>query len=274
MYPIHVAIAGTDYRDNPADAVAIVKFLLGCDPDVKLQKSGRGRSLIHFVCELYFDDSNVEVGVKIIEAIYDAHPEAIEDDDFASDIEDYDQQVQEFINRELVYARQAKDHDLMTAPDENGQLPLHTALQNNVRLGSIKLLVKGNPDALQSPDNNSALPLHVACQHHDSTNVIQHLVEFDTTTLDALDMEGNTVLHYACRGAKYETIKLWLEKYDAVSVSSRNAQNKLPIDILRESNSLEDRESVEYTECVFRLLKAYPETLMNNDVIDMTQQAE
>ena len=41
------------------------------------------------------------------------------------------------------------------------------------------------------------------------------------------------------------------------------AQKKLPIDLLFESNEVLDRESIEYTESVFRLLKAYPETVMN-----------
>eukprot|EP00984_Skeletonema_dohrnii_P010075 scaffold3907_cov76-Skeletonema_dohrnii-CCMP3373.AAC.2 len=74
----------------------------------------------------------------------------------------------------------------------------------------------------------------------------------------------NTIaLHYACCGAKYETITLLLEEYDAVSVLKRNAQKKLPIHLLWESNSVEDSESVEYSESVFRLLKAYPEMMMN-----------
>ena len=54
-----------------------------------------------------------------------------------------------------------------------------------------------------------------------------------------------------------------MDKYDAVSVSKPNAQKKLPIDLLCESNEVLDRENVEYTESVFRLLKAYPETTMN-----------
>jgi len=150
----------------------------------------------------------------------------------------------------------------MMTPNENGLLPLHIALQNSVRLGSIKLLVKGYPLAVQSPDDSGALPLHVACQHHYSASVIQYLVELDTTTLDTADHEGNAALHYACRGAKYHTITLLLERYNAVSVSKRNADKKLPVNLLLESNDL-DRESVEYTESVFRLLRAYPETAMN-----------
>mmetsp|Transcript_6213 Transcript_6213/g.13127 ORF Transcript_6213/g.13127 Transcript_6213/m.13127 type:complete len:83 (-) Transcript_6213:120-368(-) len=64
-----------------------------------------------------------------------------------------------------------------------------------------------------------------------------------------------------------------LEKYGAVSVSKWNAQKKLPIDLLWDSNAVEDRESVAYTESVFRLLKAYPETMMNYNV-DKKQQAK
>lgn len=88
-------------------------------------------------------------------------------------------------------------------------------------------------------------------------------MELDPATLDALDQEGNTPLHYACRGAKYDIIALLLEKYDAVSVSKRNAQSKLPIELLWESNEVNDREGAEYTEGVFRLLQAYPETIMS-----------
>jgi ankyrin repeat protein len=151
----------------------------------------------------------------------------------------------------------------MTTPDGNGELPLHTALQHNVTLGSIKLLVKGNPLALQSPNNSGALPLHVACQHHDSASVVQYLVGLDTSTLDAVDRDGHTTLHHACRGAKYETIALLVEKYDAASVSKRNVHNILPVDLLFVSDRVSDRESVEYTESVFMLLTAYPEAIMN-----------
>ena len=76
-----------------------------------------------------------------------------------------------------------------------------------------------------------------------------------------MDGDGNTALHYACLATKYVTIALLLEKYGAVSVSKRNARKKLPIELLWESNEVLDRESVEYTETVFRLLKAHPETL-------------
>jgi len=239
-----------------------VKYLLDCDPNVTLQVDRERLSLLHFACQAY--SSNTEAGIQVIGVIYDARPEAIEDDQITSNIHRFDQEVRTFINGELVYSHQARNHRLMMTPNEMGQLPLHTALQNNVRLGSIKLLVKGNPSAMRTFNNSGAIPLHVACQHHESAGVIQYLVELDTTTLETVDRDGNTALHYACRGAKYDTIALLLDKYDAVSVSKRNAHKKFPIDLLLESNEVLGRESVEYTESIFRLLRAYPETVMNN----------
>eukprot|EP00985_Skeletonema_marinoi_P018443 scaffold10306_cov75-Skeletonema_marinoi.AAC.4 len=262
-YPIHFAIKRSRRRKIPIDTAGIVKFLLDCDVHVKLQMVD-GLSLFRFACKREYDDSNIEAALAIIMVIYDAYPEAIEDDDIAFfDIQRYHEQVIAFTICQRDCSRQATDHRLMTTPDGNGQLPLHIALQNDVRLGSIKLLVKGNPSAIRSIDDSGRLPLHVACQHHDSASVVQYLIGLADVTLDAIDRQGNTLLHYACRGAKYDTIALLLETYDALSVSKRNAHGKLPIDLLWESSEVLDRESTEYTESVFRLLKVYPETVLN-----------
>ena len=264
LYPIHYAIVGMMKRDDPATALEVVKFLLNCDPNQKLMQH-EGWSLLCYACGFmtrYNDNvSNIEAGIQLMKVLFDAHPEAIENNGITSNIHRFDQQVQAFINSELVYARLAKDHRLMTTADDNGQLPLHRALQINVRLGSIKLLVNGNPLALRAIDNDFAMPLHIACEHHDSAGVVPYLIERHTLALEAVDRQGNTALHYACRGAKHGNIGLLLETYDAVSVSKRNADGKLPIDLLWESNEVSDRESVEYTGSVFRLLRANPEMI-------------
>ncbi len=262
-FPIHYTISFLKHRENPATSVEHVQFLLCCDPNVKLQKYG-GMSLLHFACGREYNDSNIEAGVKMIKILYEAHPEAIEDNRIVSGIEEYHQEVQVFVHTQLGHARQAKVHRLMTTPDMSGQLPLHTALRNNAAcFGSIKLLVKGNPAALQSADNSGRLPLHIACMHHDTVSVIRYLVGLDQSTLDAVDRHGNTALHLACRGARYETIALLLDEFDAVSVSKRNANEKVPIDLLFESDEVLDRECIEYTESVYRLLRANPEMIMS-----------
>jgi len=49
-YPIHLAMEGMKLRDNPVAAVDIVKFLLDCDPNVKLQKVQGRLSLLYWAC--------------------------------------------------------------------------------------------------------------------------------------------------------------------------------------------------------------------------------
>eukprot|EP00984_Skeletonema_dohrnii_P035603 scaffold35595_cov189-Skeletonema_dohrnii-CCMP3373.AAC.1 len=88
VYPVHCAIGSMSSRDNPIAAVDIVKYLLDCSPNVKLQKVGGTHSLLHFACCMEYNDSTIDVGIQImIKVIYDAHPEAIEEDCIASNIQ-------------------------------------------------------------------------------------------------------------------------------------------------------------------------------------------
>ena len=117
------------------------------------------------------------------------------------------------------------------------------------------------------------IPLHVACVHHDSVKVVQFLIGLAATTLDAVDREGNTALHLACRSGRHDIITLLLDKFDAVSISKRNAHGRLPIDLVWESSGVDDRENIEYTESVFRLLRAYPEMIMGINIQMQTASA-
>jgi hypothetical protein len=216
----------------------------------------------------------VDAALKIAQALYDAYPEAIEDNNLSSIITMIPEKIETFIMRQFTYARQARNPRQMNTPDVNGQLPLHRALcRDNVALGSIKLLVKGNPLAIRTSDNLGGLPLHVACYHHESTKVVDYLIGLDPNTLTAVDRVGNTALHVACLGASYGIIALLLEKYGALSVSKRNAHNKLPIDLLFESGSVMDREGIDYIESVFQLIRAHPESVMGS-VVNMRQEQQ
>ena len=94
-HPIHYALKGVRHRIHPIAAVGVVKFLLDCDPSVKLQKV-RGKSLLQLACFLEYVDLSIEAGVQVqvIETIYDAYPEAIEDNRISSNIDHWRQQVQ------------------------------------------------------------------------------------------------------------------------------------------------------------------------------------
>ena len=135
----------------------------------------------------------------------------------------------------------------------------------NECLGSIKLLVGGNPDAVHIPYKNGAMPLHLAIQHHRCPKVIRYLVDKNTEqTLGIADLEGNTALHLACRSAKCEIIAILLDKHGAVSVSKQNRNGKLPIELLlfETADADLDRQSTRYTNSIFRLVRAHPLVVM------------
>ena len=253
---------------TPTNAFEMVQFLLYFDPSVALQKWDGTFPLYTTFCTACNNRNNpskVNAALKILQSLYDAHPEVIEDDGMTRNSSVIPRELLTFINTQLAYARLARNSTArqMKKRDENGQVPLHRAIGDNATLGSIKLLVKRNPSAILTPDNSGALPLHVAIQHYDSPKVVDYLVRLNSETLTAVDREGNTALHLTCHGAKYDTIALLLEKYDAVSVSQSNVYNKLPIHLLFESNAVVNREDdTKYLESVFQLLRAYPETVM------------
>ena len=268
FYPTHYAVSCLDDGRSDGACVDMVRFLLTSDPGVASQKFD-GELPLHEAC-CVTNETNLNAGLKIIQLLYDVYPEAITCNEKAMkeilEGDDVVDEVKQFLTVQADYAKQASNQQIMTTPDENGQLPLHKVLQSNdITLGSIKLLVKGNPSAVQSPDNDGALPLHLASQLSESAmsiSIVKYLARLDPTTLGAVDEQGNIALHYACHGAKHKMIALLTETYGAVS--KRNARNQLPIHLLMESNEVRDREGIEYTDSIFRLIRAYPEAVMRS----------
>ena len=165
----------------------------------------------------------------------------------------------------MAYAQQAQNVSTMTTLDHNGWLPLHHALHNHALLGSIKLLVKGNPSAIQISDNQLLFPFHIACEFS-TADIIQFLVELDGVSLNMCHVNNDSSLHCACRGGNCKVVK-YLLAIQASPVSKRNGNNKLPIHLLWECEEDKvERESPDYTETIWRLMLANPEeTLLNYD---------
>ena len=282
LLPIHVAV------NNPGENTAeIVKFLLLQDPDCLSRPVARGDDddfasdydgclPLHLVwlsqddeSYLFWDKSNVT------ELLFDLYPEAIliqnEQGQLPIDIlrENLDRQrlqdLVRFLQVQMIYARQAQDENYMRTPDSNGSLPLHNALFGKAPLGSIKLLVRGNPDAVRVPDGIGMRPLDIASEVS-TVGVIKHLAELAPDLLNACDMNKNYLLHHACRGGNCEVIEYLLERpMSSASVSERNDVGMLPIHLFCEFVKGRgcEGETLEYTETIWRLLTAYPETVLN-----------
>ena len=116
--PIHWAA-----RNGGTEAI---ELLLKYDPDAALREVNDGtRELpLHLACDYNTNLSSIQV-------LYDAYPEAIHARDGNGDTpldlarEEGNQPEMEFLQTQIVYARQAQDMTAMTTIDENGWLPLH-----------------------------------------------------------------------------------------------------------------------------------------------------
>jgi len=254
--PIHLA--------SRLGRTEIIGLLLEHDPDMASKKTTNdARQLpLHLAC--------CYGRIEAVKVLYDALPEAIlvrnghekiPSQAISNQLRN-SSTIVNFLQVQLVYAHKAKDMTTMTTPDENGWLPLHHALKDKIPLGSIKLLLKGNPSAIRTVDDNLAFPLHIACQFS-TVKVDRHLVELDSRIpVGRLDMNKDSALHYACRGANLDVIKYLVDSHGSL-VSDTNTDNKLPFHLLLECEDEQVRESLEFTEVCFLLLRAHPETVTN-----------
>ena len=258
--PIHYA---AEYGNTNA-----IEFLMKFDPDAASKKTNdEYRRLPYRRLPLHLASYN-NTNISSIQALYDAYPEAIlaRDEHGDTPLDDArsaeNQPAMEFLQTQLVYARQAQDMAAVTTVDEHGWLPLHRALKDDAPLGSIKLLIRGNRAALQVADQNGAHPLHIACKFS-SVKVVKYLVELaDVDTLNNVDAKNNSPLHYACRGSKCDVVKYLLEE-NVPSVSDRNNNNKLAIHLLFECGETTlGRDNLECVETIWQLLLANPEVIL------------
>lgn len=273
-YPINMAITAAyrgDGNTNPASYSDIVRFLVNY-PKVPRQEF-QGYLPLHWACLKASKVRGLEehlpaTSLELVTILFDAYPGAIRHSALNQEMRRRDTRLHPKV-REFLHYQHNLSLPFNEVQEMYGPFPLHSVIMKNDCLGSIKLLVEGNPAAVQTLDNDGAIPLHLAVQHHHSIEAIQFLIKFDRSTLIMTDSEGNTALHHACRGANYEVIALLLEKYDAVSITTQNLRGKLPIELLFfETDSALDRNSSRYTATIFHLLRSYPNTLMKWNTVN------
>ena len=274
------------------NAAEIIKFLLRHDPEclskpvVFTNQYGihnNGDLPLHIVCSFSNKDNSTEL-------LYDLYPEAIlirnERRQLPIDIvrekldsltvnpetgigynEERYQRLQDlipFLYAQMSHATKAQNESAMRRRDFMGLLPLHQAIRSRAPLGSIKLLVKGYPNAVNVPDGSRMHPLDIAIQYS-KVDVVKYLAELsDEDCLNVCDVNKNYPLHRACRSGNCEVIAYLLERPKSL-VSERNVDDKLPIHLFCEfvRGRWCEGETPEYTETIWRLLTAYPETVLN-----------
>ena len=191
--------------------------------------------------------------------------------------------------------------DWLSKQDHDGWLPLHHAIRHHTirdaaSLETVRFLLQEEPESLQVADNKGRTPLHIACRYSHIT-LIKALLEVDPELVRVTDNNGRTALNYACeRGRSFKTIAFLLERNsditavdekgdlplhkacqtgnvplieflmakDMTTIAVTNFSNELPVHALLSRSGKDDvvLESTEYTGAIFKLLRAYPDTIL------------
>ena len=144
--------------------------------------------------------------------------------------------------------------------DQNWQLAMHKAVQmNGVTSGTLELMTIANLNGPYAIDIKGMIPMHIACQAG-CVGMIEFFIRYDKRLLRSADRLLNRALHHACLGGKCANINcIMRETYEGAALE--NADGHLPIEILFYHADC-DRDSFEYTEAVFHLLRANPDSLV------------
>jgi ankyrin repeat protein len=246
--------------------IDFVRFLLSKAPLLISASTNTGDLSLHIA---FFEGFSLPV----IQFLYNAYPDAIYaknsdghtpfarevgfpigiDDD---DIRDRDAMIT-FFEDQLAIINEAK---LVRTPDIRGRLPIHRALLNvNIPAGTIKLMIDVNPGSALIADRLGQTPLAIACRHC-NIHVIKYLVEACKDALQINDAYGELPLHIACRHGRCNVVKWILERSNA-GLSVQNNEGNIPIQLLLYDADC-NRNSLEYMQAVYMLLRAYPEAVI------------
>ena len=278
MVPIHYAAAFGN--------VEMIKMLLAHDPDSISRNAEEAEADWYAIASASFENglpflfacySDNDQRLDVIRLLYDIYPEAIYryyEEDMGEDEEvviwltmelDVDEETRAFVEKQAKFAATARDMEAMTTLDDNGYLELHRGLCNGASLGSIKLLVNANPDALQIATHEGSYPIHLACQYS-TVDVVEFLLGKYDGCLNAHDARGDYPLHIACREGNYAMVNILLQKPMA-PVLARNSDNEIPVNLLFDTTKERnvDEKGTEYLETLWHMLLLLP------DVVDYIQ---
>eukprot|EP00956_Cyclotella_meneghiniana_P009584 scaffold13228_cov45-Cyclotella_meneghiniana.AAC.4 len=248
-YPLHL-LASCD-RGSNENLQELLLFLLKQNKDAVSTPDHNGALPLHIACGIQ--------ELAFVKLLFDAHPDGIfvqsEGGDTPVDIAIvYESDTVHFLETQIAFHRQAQEDQ---ERDNNGQLLIHRVLQmqnENISLGTIKLMVGAHHASVTVADIHGCIPLHYACRLGD-LNIVKYLVDNNKNSLATLDSGGNLPLHLACLAGKPDIINFILNTTDH-GVAVRNNAGKLPIQILL-FDAVCDRE-LHYIDAVESLFRANP----------------
>ena len=151
--------------------------------------------------------------------------------------------------------------------DHSGSTPLHIACHHRCPQSIVEVVLNAFPAAVHVRDQNGCIPLHAACRHGSSLEVVKSLARSDATMVHAIDNCLELPLHKACRGGHTDLINFLVAQHEPSS-GERTASGALPVSLLCQRSGKTDLtilDTPQFTETVWRLIKAHPNALKTKD---------
>ena len=95
--------------------------------------------------------------------------------------------------------------------NDNGQLPLHIACEEEQNSEVIKALIRAHPNSAKVKDTNGKLPLHYACNKWQNDEVIKALIKAYPAGIVVEDKEGKMPVNVKVMGLKTITFEVMTE---------------------------------------------------------------
>ena len=218
--PIHYAA----WRDGDKKAAEIIGFLLEKDASLAMLRTQKEQLPFHLSCQRQHGSDCTEA----LAVLFDAFPEAIgiKVGEPHKRLRGRRRKTRLFLKKQMQYYKLSKHIDVLSAPNELGELTLHRAVRSEATFGAVKLLVKAYPDAVRAVDANNDSPLHVACGGFGGCDIVAYLI------------------------AQHPPALL-----------SRNRKGLLPLHILCTTKAQREENDVGYTDCLFKMLRATPDEI-------------
>jgi ankyrin repeat protein len=236
----------------------MLQFLIKCNEDALSTQNRNGDLPLHFVVRPCTQLNDVKI-------VFNGFPKAISIRNNAgyTPVEISSSRIPENVTSFLVtqreLERQAREEQI---PDDNGQLPLHRAVQNSdFTIGTFKLMIAANPNSVHVTDNQDKTPLRVAIQAG-NLDAVKCFVNEVQGCLEEKDARGDLPLHHACRHGKVDIVSYILAQTTMGVSDPDSTENLLPIKLLVHHTPQADRDTLGYTNAVYSLISAQPEHVL------------
>jgi ankyrin repeat protein len=164
--------------------------------------------------------------LEVVKALLKANPEAAGEDEEGS--LPLHTAVTNGASLEVVEALLAANPGGAAKTDNNGEFPLHWAVGCDASKGVVDALLKANPDAAKGKDEEGKLPLLTAVKYDASEEVVKALLAANPGGAAETDDNGNLPLHVICSGATL-AIARELVRANPEALLQANADGLLPL---------------------------------------------